>query len=398
MNMKKILSIALVLVCVFSVFSFSPVQADAANTVESGIVQKNINSFIKLLKTKTYSNGCYSFREEDGNDGNEIYRLVYYYYPEEELVQFKTTYEYFHTKVYINLYFSQQYSGTATLDIDYRGADGETLLAKSVIDVPEYIGSNAKFEKTGGNSQDPSWEAACKTITKNALINADEKLYKNRNQLGLTAFGFSGMCRNHLNDTLLTKATLTANGKIACHWCSRIAAIAKIDKVSLNATAFYYNGKVITPTVTVKDAKGKVLSKGTDYTVTYAAGRKAIGKYAVKVTFKGRYSGSKMLYFTINPAKPAVKSLAAAKKGFTLKWNKVSAVSGYQIQYSTKSDFSGAKSVTAKGATTLAKTVGSLKSGTRYYVRIRSYKAVTFSGERVYIYSGWRTAGSVKAK
>ncbi|MBR2590314.1 MAG: fibronectin type III domain-containing protein [Clostridia bacterium] len=397
--MKKILSIALVLVCVFSVFSFSFVCADAATTVEKTIVQKNIDNFVKFLKTKTYSanDKCYSFQEEDGAHEKEIYKLTYYYY-EEGTICFKTTYEYFNNKVFIDLYIPQQYGGTATMDIDFRGSDGETLLAKSVIDIPNYTGNNAEFERLGGNSKDTNWEAACRTLTKNALINADEKIYKNRNELGLTAFGFTGLCRTHLNDTLVTKATMSANGKLACHWCSRIVSIPKIASVSLNATAFYYTGKAITPTVTVKDAKGKTLKKGSDYTVSYASGRTAYGKYTVKVTFKGNYSGSKVLYFTVNPAKPAVKSLAAAKKGFTLKWKKVGSVSGYQIQYSTKSDFSGAKSVTAKGANTLAKTVGSLKSGTKYYVRIRSYKAVTFSGEKVYIYSGWRTAGSVKAK
>ena len=72
-----------------------------------------------------------------------------------------------------------------------------------------------------------------------------------------------------------------------------------------------YNGKVRTPKVIVKDRTGKTLVKNTDYTVSYAKGRKYVGKYAVKITFKGKYSGTKTLYFTIKPKATSISSLTA---------------------------------------------------------------------------------------
>ncbi len=110
----------------------------------------------------------------------------------------------------------------------------------------------------------------------------------------------------HTYKTTTTKATLTANGrtKTVCTVCGYV----KTNKVlyspktfTLSATSVTYNGKVRTPAVTVKDSAGKVLKKDTDYTVTYASGRKNVGTYNVKITMKGNYSGTKTLSFKIKP-------------------------------------------------------------------------------------------------
>ena len=110
----------------------------------------------------------------------------------------------------------------------------------------------------------------------------------------------------HSYKTTTTKATLTANGRVktACTVCGYV----KTNKVvyspktfTLSATSVTYNGKVRTPTVTVKDSAGNVLKKDTDYTVTYADGRKNVGTYNVKITMKGNYTGTKTLSFKINP-------------------------------------------------------------------------------------------------
>ena len=45
----------------------------------------------------------------------------------------------------------------------------------------------------------------------------------------------------------------------------------------------------------VKDSKGKALKNGTDYKISYPKGMKNVGKYTVKVTLKGNYSGTKSL-------------------------------------------------------------------------------------------------------
>ncbi|MBE6740657.1 MAG: hypothetical protein E7565_10145, partial [Ruminococcaceae bacterium] len=111
------------------------------------------------------------------------------------------------------------------------------------------------------------------------------------------------------NYTIDKKATLTSNGEMSrycanddCTGKTDVTVIDKIAKVELSATSYTYNGSVFTPTVLVKDAAGKTLKKDTDYTVTYASGRKNVGSYDVMVTFKGKYSGSKKLTFKVNAA------------------------------------------------------------------------------------------------
>ena len=205
---------------------------------------------------------------------------------------------------------------------------------------------------------------------------------------------------NHTFKTVVTKATPTADGKIvkACAVCSKVASTTVIPKASyikLSATSYTYNGKVKTPSVVVKDSKGKTLKKNTDYTVSYAKGRKNVGKYAVKVTFKGNYSGTKTVYFTIKPKGTSISKVTAGSKKFTVKWKKqTSQTTGYQIQYSTSSKFSKAKTVTVSKNKTTSKTVSKLKAKKKYYVRVRTYKTV--NGKK--IYSSWSKVKTVKTK
>ena len=78
---------------------------------------------------------------------------------------------------------------------------------------------------------------------------------------------------------------------------------AKKCKATLSTTQYTYNGKKRTPEVTVKNAAGTTLKKGTHYTVSYPKGRKAVGTYKVTVKFIGNYSGTKTLTFKIKSKK-----------------------------------------------------------------------------------------------
>ena len=60
----------------------------------------------------------------------------------------------------------------------------------------------------------------------------------------------------------------------------------------------------------------------------------------------------------------------SAKGAITVKWAKGTGQSGYQVQYSTSSTFSGSKTVTASGKSTVSKTIKGLKKGKTYYVVI----------------------------
>ena len=208
----------------------------------------------------------------------------------------------------------------------------------------------------------------------------------------------------HSTKQTVTKATPTANGEIVnyCSVCKKTLSttvIPKASSIKLKATSLTYNGKVRTPKIIVKDETGKTLVKNTDYTVSYAKGRKYVGKYAVKITFKGKYSGTKTLYFTIKPKATSISSLKAGSKKFTVKWKKqATQTTGYQVQYSASSKFSKAKTVTVGKNTTVSKKISKLSGKKKYYVRVRTYKTVKINGKSIRIYSGWSKAKTVTTK
>ena len=203
--------------------------------------------------------------------------------------------------------------------------------------------------------------------------------------------------------TVTKKASLTTNGvkTYTCKSCkaTKTEAIPKASNIKLSKTAYTYNGKVQKPSVTVKDSKGKALKNGTDYTVSYSSGCKNVGRYTVKVTLKGNYSGSKSMTYNINPKGTSVSKVTAAKKGFKVTWKKqTTQTTGYQVQYSTSSKFKSAKTVTISKNKTTSKSVGKLSAKKKYYVRVRTYKTIKIGGKSVKLYSGWSKAKSVTTK
>ena len=214
--------------------------------------------------------------------------------------------------------------------------------------------------------------------------------------------GKSIAAKGHSTTTKTQKATASKDGKITttctrCGTTTKTVKIAKVSKIKLSKTKYTYNGKKQTPSVTVKDSKGKELKVNTDYKVKLPSGRKNVGTYEVKITFKGsKYSGSKTLSYTINPKSTKLSKVSAKKKGFEAKWKKQSTqTKGYQIQYSTDSKFkSGNKTVTVNKNSTTKKTISKLKAKKKYYVRIRTYKTV---GKQKY-YSDWSKSVKVTTK
>lgn len=204
----------------------------------------------------------------------------------------------------------------------------------------------------------------------------------------------------HTLKTTTTKATPTANGKkeTKCTVCGKVTKTTTIyaaKTIKLSSTKYTYDGQVKKPSVTIKDSKGNAIAN-TNYTVTYPSGRKNVGKYTVKITFKGDYSGSKSLAFTINPPKTSISSTTAKSKSFVVKWaKKTTQITGYEIQYSTSKTFeSGNKTAKVTSANTVSKTITNLKAKKTYYVRVRTYKTV---GTTKY-YSAWSSSKAVTTK
>lgn len=205
--------------------------------------------------------------------------------------------------------------------------------------------------------------------------------------------------KDHTLKTIITKATATKNGKIdqICEVCKKTISSKTIyaaKNIKLSSTSVVYNGKVRTPTVTVKDSRGITISKN-NYTVTYQRGRKEVGIYNVTVKFKGNYAGTKTLTFNIIPKSTTIKKLTPGKKMFSITWAKqTTGITGYQIQYSTSSKFTKSNTITVKGRNYTVCGISKLSAKKTYYVRIRTYK--TIKGN--YLLSSWSSYKSVKTK
>lgn len=203
----------------------------------------------------------------------------------------------------------------------------------------------------------------------------------------------------------VSPATVKNNGKIqqSCQVCSAAGSasvIYKPRKLTLNKTDFSYDGKVKTPSVTVKDSQGNSLRKGTDYQIKYPKGRKNPGVYSVAIVLQGNYSGKMTGSFTIRPKKTSLKKVAAKSKGMQVTWNKQAAqIDGYQIQYCTSAKFKGKtlKAVTVKKNSTVKK-ISKLAGKKKYYVRIRTYKTVKVNGKSKKLYSDWSGKKAVNTK
>ena len=171
-------------------------------------------------------------------------------------------------------------------------------------------------------------------------------------------------------------------------------AISKIKSVTVKKDIYTYTGKDIKAVVIVKDAKGNTVD-ASNYSVTYSKNLKSIGVKSVKVTFRGIYSGSRVIKYTVAP-KNVTKLKVASKSGkLNVSWNKqITQTTGYQIQYSAKKNFKRAKIVTINKKKTERTTIKSLKKGNTYYVRIRTYKKV---GKKM-IASDWSVVKKVKIK
>lgn len=203
----------------------------------------------------------------------------------------------------------------------------------------------------------------------------------------------------HTFNALIEKATPYANGAYkqvcACGYSYTNQIIYAPTSIILSKTSYTYDGKTKTPSATVKDKNGNLISS-VHYSVSYAKDRKKVGTYKVTITFKGtEYSGKITKAFIIKPKGTSISKLMKGKKRFTVKWKKqTSQTTGYEIQYSLKKSFKDAVTKTINKNKTTSATYKNLKTKKTYYVRIRTYKKV--SGKN--IYSSWSKVKSIKTK
>lgn len=209
----------------------------------------------------------------------------------------------------------------------------------------------------------------------------------------------------HAWDTAIVKATTKKNGSITktCTECAKqtTETIYAVKNIKLSQTSYTYNGKSQKPSVTVKDRKGKALKNKKDYTITYPKNMKNVGNYTVTIKLKGNYKGTVKKTFQIIPKGTTISKITPKKKGFALKWNKQAVqTTGYEVAYSTNKDFTkkATGTITVGKSKTVSKSVSKLKAKKKYYVKIRTYKAVKINGKTKKLYSAWSKIKTVITK
>jgi hypothetical protein len=172
------------------------------------------------------------------------------------------------------------------------------------------------------------------------------------------------------------------------------AALTDISAAKVASIAdVAYTGKARTPIPKVT-LGSKTLVNGTDYTLAYK-NNKNIGAATLTIAGKGAYKGTKAASFKIVPKKSAVSSVKAGKGKLTVRWKaaaKAQKIRGYQIQYRVKGTAKWkTKTVTAKRT---SYTIGKLKKGKVYQVRVRAYKKVS---QKNY-YGAWSATKNKRTK
>lgn len=124
--------------------------------------------------------------------------------------------------------------------------------------------------------------------------------------------------------------------------------------ISLNPSAFTYNGSTRVPGISVEDYNMNTLTQGTDYTVKRPSASTNAGTYTITVTGKGDYRGTRTAQYTIARAAQSL-SLKAAASSVVYGGQITLTVSGAQGAVSYKSSNTGVATVDANG---IVKAVG----------------------------------------
>ena len=180
-------------------------------------------------------------------------------------------------------------------------------------------------------------------------------------------------------EAAILPATTKVNGlsRTTCTVCGDVVEefeIAKIATLKLAYTSAIYNGKQRIPKLTITDANGNALIKGTDYTVVTPTKEESakIGTHSYTVTFIGNYEGEEEVTYKVVPTKTSKISATKKQTEIKLTWKAVDGAVGYRVYVlNTKTGKYKTLVKYVKGKTTY--TVKDLKAGTNYKFAVKAY-------------------------
>ena len=191
----------------------------------------------------------------------------------------------------------------------------------------------------------------------------------------------------------ITKADQTVTTEVNKKAATITGVNSTYSKVYGNK-AFYLGVKTNANKVTYTSSNKNVVTVSSKGLVTI----KGTGVAKITVTASGANYTTKTKTVTIKvaPKKQTVTVKSNKKKQMTVQVKKDTKATGYQIKVSTSSKFTTktTKTYTIKSYKTYKKTLSSLKSGKKYYVKARSYKK---SGNTT-LYGAYSSYKSVKVK
>ena len=218
----------------------------------------------------------------------------------------------------------------------------------------------------------------------------NSKYYKSENS-GSFYVGINKITCNHSDYTEKTvKASVSENGKITktCDVCGKVIStktIPAIDDIYLSKYYYTYSGKATKPTVSIWDTNGNKVSSS-NYTVTYK-NNKNIGTARVIINYKNKYKGNTTVYYDIYPKSISItnKQLEFLSNSNKIKviLQRVSNITGYQVQFGEDKNFKKKKTKTVKAST--KSVTQKIKTNKTYYIRARTYKTVN----GIKYYSDW---------
>ena len=291
---------------------------------------------------------------------------------------------------YIVTYSNNVNAGTATLTVT--GIDHYTgAVTKSFTIAAAPIGSATVTLSCDGYTYDgkekkpkPTVELDDVTLRKNTDYSVSYQSNVNAGTAKVTITGKGNYTGTATKSFKIKQASnvisVSAGSAIAKTSSTSKTQTLKLGASALASATLTYSCKS-TPTG-VKVSKGKVTIPK-NYT----------GKATITITAKATKNykkTTKTVTITVKPVKPTLSSVkSSAAQKITAAWKKTPVnVSGYQLEYATKKDFSNSKTIKVKGTANTIKTISNLQEGTTYYIRVRTYRT---SGKTT-LYSAWSTA------